>query len=311
MAEEALVDHDVVAMPHVSNSSDSIIDVAMRHAERGSDRVPGSVVVDLRVVEDTEDITIEFDVFEPSSPALDLERLVAIPLEPIVEPPVEERPVDSRPALIPSRIGGLATASAPLRAVKRAFDLLIASTLVVLLSPVFAVVAIAVKLTSPGPVFYRSQRVGRNGTEFGFLKFRTMRTGADKEKAALASLNEKRGPVFKMKNDPRITPFGAFLRRTSLDELPQLLHVISGRMSLVGPRPPLPAEVAKYSAREAQRLLVRPGLTCIWQVSGRSDIEFDQWVDMDLEYVRTWSPWLDLKLLVLTVPAVLSGRGAY
>lgn len=310
MAEEALADHDVVAIPLDTNISESIIDVAMRHATDDR-RASGSVVVDLRVIDDTEEITIELDVVEASSATLDLERLVPLPLDNVVETadPTPER--SGRPVLLPSRVGGLATASLLPRAWKRVFDLLLATVLLVLAAPVLLLVAAAVKVTSPGPVFYRSQRVGRGGDEFAFLKFRTMRTGADREKAALAAQNEKSGPVFKMRQDPRVTPLGSFLRRTSLDELPQLLHVLSGRMSLVGPRPPLPAEVSRYSAREVQRLLVRPGLTCIWQVSGRSDIEFEDWVDMDLEYIRTWSPWLDVKLLVRTVPAVLSGRGAY
>ena len=146
---------------------------------------------------------------------------------------------------------------------------------------------------------------------FRFRKFRSMRATADDEKVELAALNEKSGPIFKIREDPRMTSVGRWLRRTSLDELPQLFHVASGRMSLVGPRPHLPVEVAMYGSRASQRLSVKPGVTCIWQVSGRSDLDFDTWIDLDLEYIQRWSLWSDIKLLVLTVPAVLSGRGAY
>jgi lipopolysaccharide/colanic/teichoic acid biosynthesis glycosyltransferase len=138
-----------------------------------------------------------------------------------------------------------------------------------------------------------------------------MRVNAEEEKAQLTALNEHSGPIFKIREDPRVTSVGRWLRRTSLDELPQLFHVASGRMSLVGPRPHLPEEVAMYGSRAYRRLSVKPGVTCIWQVSGRSDLDFDTWIDLDLEYIQRWSLWSDIKLLVLTVPAVLSGRGAY
>jgi len=196
-------------------------------------------------------------------------------------------------------------------ALKRAMDAIVAITTIVLLAPVLLACALAVKLTSPGPVFYTSWRVGKNGEVFRFRKFRSMRKDAEDEKTELAALNEQTGPNFKIREDPRMTPVGRWLRRTSMDELPQLFHVASGRMSLVGPRPHLPEEVAMYGSRAYQRLSVKPGVTCIWQVSGRSDLDFDTWIDLDLEYIQHWSLWFDLKLLVLTVPAVLSGRGAY
>jgi exopolysaccharide biosynthesis polyprenyl glycosylphosphotransferase len=187
----------------------------------------------------------------------------------------------------------------------------VALTAIVLLAPVFAAVALAVKLTSPGPVFFRQVRVGRDGRTFTFLKFRSMYADADARKLDLLDLNEADGPIFKIKNDPRITPIGHFLRRTSLDELPQLFHVLRGQMSVVGPRPQLPEEVSAYGPMDYRRLTVQPGITCIWQVSGRSDLDFDTWVALDLEYIDTWSLWLDMKLMLKTVPAVLSGKGAY
>lgn len=194
---------------------------------------------------------------------------------------------------------------------KRALDLVAAGLLVVLSSPVFLGAALLVKLSSRGPVFFAQERIGRGGRAFRFLKFRTMCRDAAAHRGELNDQNEADGPVFKIRHDPRITRVGRVLRKLSIDELPQLLHVLSGEMSLVGPRPPLPGEVAAYSQWESQRLLVKPGLTCIWQVSGRSDLDFHTWVTMDIEYIRDWSLWLDLKLLVRTVPAVLSGHGAY
>jgi len=196
-------------------------------------------------------------------------------------------------------------------AVKRALDLVTAALLVVVLSPVLLGAALMVKLSSRGPVFFGQDRIGHGGRPFRFLKFRTMCRDADAHRHEFDDQNEVDGPVFKIRHDPRITRVGRVLRKLSIDELPQLLHVLSGKMSLVGPRPPLPGEVAAYSEWEAQRLLVKPGLTCIWQVSGRSDLDFHTWVTMDVEYLRDWSLWLDLKLLARTVPAVLSGHGAY
>lgn len=196
------------------------------------------------------------------------------------------------------------------RVFKRLLDLFLAGTAVFLLSPIIVVIALLVKLTSPGPVFFRQVRSGVHNRPFIAFKFRSMRPDAEAQLAELMNMNEVKPPVFKMRNDPRLTRVGKLLRRTSLDELPQLFNVLRGEMSLVGPRPPVPGEVAQYSYAQRRRLSMKPGLTCIWQVSGRSEIPFDQWMEMDLAYIDQWSLWLDVKLLTLTIPAVLSGRGA-
>jgi lipopolysaccharide/colanic/teichoic acid biosynthesis glycosyltransferase len=172
-------------------------------------------------------------------------------------------------------------------------------------------VAILVGVTSRGPIFYVQERVGRAGKPFRMLKFRSMYRDAHDRRFEHVEQNMHQGPIFKIRDDPRITPIGRAIRRLSIDELPQFFNVLMGHMSLVGPRPALPEEFLDYTDRERQRLLVKPGVTCIWQVSGRSDIDFKTWIDMDLEYIETWSVRLDLKLLAKTVPAVLSGRGAY
>lgn len=196
-------------------------------------------------------------------------------------------------------------------ALKRSLDILITAPVIVLLSPVFILLSLAIVTTSRGPVFYSQNRVGKDGKLFRFYKFRSMRKSADYEKPELVALNEAAGPIFKIRNDPRITRVGRMIRRLSLDELPQLFHVVSGKMTLVGPRPHLPEEVAAYTDRERRRLTVKPGITCIWQVSGRADIDFDQWIEMDLRYIDEWSLGLDMGLLARTIPAVLTGRGAY
>ncbi len=195
--------------------------------------------------------------------------------------------------------------------IKRVVDIVTSVFFLLVFSPVLLIAAIAVKLTSPGPLFYIQERVGKGGQVFRFAKFRSMRDGAHTELDDLRHLNEVEGPVFKIKDDPRITPVGRFIRKYSIDELPQLAHVLTGHMSLVGPRPPLATEVATYDEWHRQRLLVKPGITCIWQVSGRSDLDFETWVALDVEYVRTWKPWLDFVILLKTLPAVISGKGAY
>ncbi|MDI3257140.1 MAG: sugar transferase [Kyrpidia sp.] len=195
-------------------------------------------------------------------------------------------------------------------AAKRVLDIVVSSLLLVVLSPFFGVIALAVKLDSPGPVIYRSIRVGKGGRQFTLYKFRSMVQNAEELKALLLAANEMSGPAFKIKADPRITPVGRILRRTSLDELPQLFNVLKGDMSLVGPRPPLPDEVAQYEPRWRRRLSVKPGLTCLWQVGGRSEIDFDEWMRLDMEYIDNWSFGLDLRILLKTIPAVLTGRGA-
>jgi exopolysaccharide biosynthesis polyprenyl glycosylphosphotransferase len=193
---------------------------------------------------------------------------------------------------------------------KQLFDFGLASVALILLSPLMLGIALAIKLTSKGPVIFAQKRVGLNGRIFTMYKFRTMVENAEELKAELAELNEMSGPVFKIRNDPRVTKVGRFLRRTSLDELPQLWNVLKQDISLVGPRPPLPSEVNMYDPRHRKRLTVKPGITCIWQVSGRNEVGFEQWMDMDAEYIERWSFWLDLKILAKTVPAVLSRRGA-
>ena len=195
-------------------------------------------------------------------------------------------------------------------AAKRAFDLLASATALVLVSPVLIAIAIAIRRDSAGPVFFRQRRVGLNGREFTFFKFRSMRVGAEAELAMLRASNEMDGPVFKMRLDPRITRVGRFLRRTSLDELPQFWNVLRGQMSLVGPRPPLPAEVRQYLPWQRRRLSVKPGITCTWQVSGRNEIDFEQWMRLDLAYIDAWSFWGDIGICLKTVPAVLFARGA-
>ncbi len=194
---------------------------------------------------------------------------------------------------------------------KRPFDLVLSLILLAPLVPIFAMVAALVKLTSPGPVFFVQTRIGRDGAPFAILKFRSMYLDAEARRAALLAQSDRDGLCFKARNDPRITPVGRWLRRLSLDELPQILNVVQGTMSLVGPRPALPSEVAAYPARALQRLAVLPGITGLWQVSGRAEIGFDGMIDLDIAYVRSASLRTDLAILLRTFNAVLSGRGAY
>ncbi len=197
-------------------------------------------------------------------------------------------------------------------AVKRLMDIFASGLGLLLLSPVFLVLALAVKLTSRGPVFFSQTRVGRYGRHFRFWKFRSMRTDAEALKAQLTSQNESAdGVIFKMKDDPRITKVGRFLRRTSLDELPQLWNVFIGDMSLVGPRPPVPSEVAQYTLEDRKRLDVIPGITCLWQIKGRSEIPFHEQVRLDKEYILAPSVWKDIAILFKTIPAIIGGKGAY
>ena len=203
------------------------------------------------------------------------------------------------------------TPAKPLELVaKRGIDLALAVLFFLITLPVQAIAVLLIKLTSSGPVFFRQVRCGLNGRHFLLLKFRTMAAGAEERLHEVSHLNEMSPPVFKVSKDPRSTPVGRLLRRLSIDELPQLWNVILGDMSLVGPRPPLPEEVARYEPWQRRRLSMKPGLTCLWQVSGRNNLDFDRWMALDLKYIDTWSPMLDLKILLKTVPAVLSGRGA-
>ncbi|UOX99774.1 sugar transferase [Blastococcus sp. PRF04-17] len=197
------------------------------------------------------------------------------------------------------------------RVIKGGFDRAVAAVVLVLLAPVLAGIAIAVKLTSPGPVLYRQERIGLNGSSFTMLKFRSMIADADRRLEDLRGDNISDGLLFKMRSDPRVTPVGRLLRRLSLDELPQLFNVVRGTMSLVGPRPPLPGEVARYDNQVSRRLLVKPGLTGLWQISGRSDLSWEESVRLDLRYVENWSLALDMLILWKTGRAVLSRSGAY
>ncbi|WP_258442823.1 sugar transferase [Limosilactobacillus mucosae] len=198
------------------------------------------------------------------------------------------------------------------RMVKRIFDVVASAIALVLLSPFFLILAIAIKIDDPnGPVFYTQTRVGKNGKTFQIIKFRSMISNADKLLARLKNQNEVEGAMFKMKNDPRITRVGRFIRKYSLDELPQLINVIGGSMSIVGPRPPLISEVEQYTDYDKQRLMVVPGCTGMWQVGGRNDVDFDEMVRLDLTYIQNRSVWLDLKIMFETVKIMIVPNGAY
>jgi exopolysaccharide biosynthesis polyprenyl glycosylphosphotransferase len=196
--------------------------------------------------------------------------------------------------------------------IKRLMDFSVSLCLLVILLPLFIIVALLIKLSLPGPIFFVQDRFGLNKRNFRLYKFRTMVSDAETKLAGLERLNEAKGPVFKMKKDPRVTPLGKWLRRTSLDELPQLLNVLKGDMSLVGPRP-LPKRDCEGFEQDwhRRRFSVRPGITCLWQIGGRSTVSFDRWMELDIEYIDSWSLWLDIKILARTLPAVLKGSGAY
>jgi exopolysaccharide biosynthesis polyprenyl glycosylphosphotransferase len=187
----------------------------------------------------------------------------------------------------------------------------LSGAILLLLAPLLAAVAVAIWLESPGPVLFRQRRVGLNGREFWLYKFRSMHRDAEARLQDLIARNEASGPVFKMRNDPRVTRVGRFIRKTSLDEFPQFWNVLRGEMSIVGPRPPLPEEVRQYKRWQRRRLSVRPGITCEWQVSGRSNVDFDRWIALDLQYIDNWSLWNDLRICARTIPAVLLARGAH
>jgi len=196
-------------------------------------------------------------------------------------------------------------------AFKRLFDFVVSSLLILMLLPVlFIPLAILIKLESKGPVFFLQERVGQNQRRFKMIKFRSMVANAEELRAALEAMNEADGPVFKIRKDPRITRIGGFIRKYSVDEFPQLFNVWMGQMSLVGPRPPIPAEVEEYTWSQRRRLSVRPGMTGLWQVSGRSDVGFEEWVELDLTYIDNWSVMQDVMILLKTFGAVVRGRGA-
>jgi exopolysaccharide biosynthesis polyprenyl glycosylphosphotransferase len=198
-----------------------------------------------------------------------------------------------------------------LRSLKRLLDVALAGVAVLASSPIMLVTALAIKLESPGPVIFRQIRVGKDGEHFPCYKFRSMYIDAEQRLQELMAKNEADGPVFKMKHDPRVTRVGRIIRKLSIDELPQLFNVLKGHMSLVGPRPALPSEVARYSYEQIGRLHAIPGITGLQQVSGRSDIDFKRWVELDLQYIAEQSIWKDIEILVKTIPAVLFSKGAY
>jgi lipopolysaccharide/colanic/teichoic acid biosynthesis glycosyltransferase len=185
------------------------------------------------------------------------------------------------------------------------------AALLLLLAPLMGAVAVMVRLTSRGPVFFKQTRIGLDGRPFTMYKFRSMRRGAEEDQKFLSHLNEQQGPVFKIAEDPRLTPIGKFLRNSSLDELPQLWNVLKGEMAIVGPRPLWQPEAEKATDRARLRTRVKPGLTCLWQISGRSEVGYDEWVELDLYYIQNRSLLLDILIVLQTIPAVLSGRGAY
>ena len=251
----------------------------------------------------------DFDRFEDLFLALQEQGILtrfALQLFPHTQAKVELEDLDGVPLVTfsTSPTGALALAW------KRTLDLLLSAILLLIALPIVAAVALAIKATSSGAVLFRQTRCGLNGRPFTLYKFRTMVENAEMRRAEVAHLNEMDGPVFKASNDPRITRFGRLLRKFSLDELPQFWNVLKGDMSLVGPRPPIPEEVARYERWQRRRLAMKPGLTCLWQISGRNQVDFDQWMRLDLAYIDNWSPWLDLKILARTVPVVLTGRGA-
>ena len=193
---------------------------------------------------------------------------------------------------------------------KRVLDVLVAVVLLVAFSPFALITGAFIKLTSSGPMFYRQVRCGLFGRKFKLIKFRTMIEGAEDKLWEIKHLNEMGGPVFKMRHDPRVTPLGRVLRKFSIDELPQAWNVLKGEMSIVGPRAPLSEEVQHYTTKQRRRLSVKPGITCLWQVSGRNDIDFSRWMELDLEYIDNWSFWLDVRIMLRTIPAVFTARGA-
>ncbi len=193
--------------------------------------------------------------------------------------------------------------------VKRGIDILGASLFLIVSSPIIGLLGLLIKMESHGPIFFRQIRLGVNGKPFYMFKLRTMVSDAERRKKDLLAHNEQDGPAFKIRKDPRITTLGRLLRKFSLDELPQFVNVLMGDMSLVGPRPPLPKEVMRYETWQKRRLSVKPGVTCVWQVDGRNQVSFDDWVKLDLWYIDHWSLWLDIKLIARTLPAVLRGSG--
>lgn len=221
------------------------------------------------------------------------------------------RSIDEQQVIDENYVFSLHSFPRPFAKIKRMIDVVFSAVMLITLTPLFLVIAVLIKLSSKGPVLFSQTRVGMGGRHFKMYKFRTMVTNAEELKLTLLTKNEQAGPVFKIKKDPRITKIGAFLRKFSLDELPQFANVLIGDMSVVGPRPPVPSEVRQYLGWQARRLSVKPGLTCIWQVSGRNHVDFAEWVRMDLRYIEQASPRVDSLLVAKTILAVAKADGAY
>ncbi|UCC43623.1 MAG: sugar transferase [Candidatus Zixiibacteriota bacterium] len=274
------------------------------HPHRLEAIIAGSQVDAVFVAVDPEDMTRSRSLFDTA------ERMgVPVFVMPNVYYPTVSR---IRPSFVngmPALVYRSEPENRPALFVKSVIDRLGALISLVLVSPIMAVAALCIKLESKGPLIFRQTRTGVNGRTFQLLKFRTMCVDAESKKAELTEHNEMSGPVFKIRRDPRITRVGQFLRKYSIDELPQLVNVLKGEMSLVGPRPPLPKEVTSYMPWQHRRLSVKPGVTCLWQVNGRNEIGFEDWMRLDLEYIDNWSLWLDAKIIAKTVPAVLKGTG--
>lgn len=213
--------------------------------------------------------------------------------------------------LEPQKAAGENTSRTAYCLFKRIFDIIFSIIGLILLSPLLLAVSIIIKIDSPGPILFKQNRVGDGGKIFMMYKFRSMCTDAEIQLDNLKKQNQKDGPVFKIFNDPRVTRFGRIIRRTSIDELPQLMNILKGDMSFVGPRPPIPYEVSQYNDYQLQRISVKPGLTCYWQISGRSNLSFDDWIELDIKYIHERGFWTDIKILLRTIPAVLRREGAY
>ncbi len=225
--------------------------------------------------------------------------------------PAARRPGPAAPQSDTLLLHGVAARRAGARSTQRALDTVLCAAALLLLCPLFGLIALLIRLDSPGPVLFKQKRVGKDGREFWFYKFRSMVSDAEGLRHQLEIHNERSGPVFKMRNDPRVTRTGRVLRKFSLDELPQLLNVLKGEMSLVGPRPALPQETARYTPRQRQRLICLPGVTGLWQVSGRASLSFERSIELDLYFIEHQSLGLYLRILLMTVPAVLRAEGAY
>lgn len=291
--------------------------VALKPEERSNAYVIGDVSDLTRILAQKKINKVIFA--EPEAHTQDLMKLIDICTASNVQFQFVPRMLD----IIESRISTDEIAGVPLVSVreiklygfnaflKRSSDIVFGSIILTVISPLILIVSLLIKMDSKGSIFFKQRRIGKNGKEFDMLKFRSMTEGAEDEIEKLAALNEADGLIFKIKNDPRITRIGRFIRRWSIDELPQMFNVLKGDMSLVGPRPPLPREVAGYNSWHRKRLHVSPGITGLWQVSGRSDISFEEMVKLDIFYIENWSLWLDIKILIRTVFVVILAKGAY